>query len=76
MRMRFTKAEQDAFTVGTVVEWRNGGHWHPGIIVDAIDKSGTFHRVGVKHTGRQTATVSPGAYIGATPTTVRLPMGK
>lgn len=76
MRMRFTKAEKAAFTVGTRVEWRNGRHWHPGIVIEPIRKCSTgsgFEELGLRHIGRTTATVSTGAYITGSPTAVRLP---
>lgn len=75
MRRRFTKSEREAFTVGTVIEWRNGTHWHPGVIVSPVDTSDDWHRVGVRHTGRSTATISTGQYIHSRPTAVRLPDG-
>jgi hypothetical protein len=73
-RMRFTKTERATFTVGTVIEWRNGTHWHPGLVVDPIDTSEDWHRIGIRHTCRRTATISPGQYVRTRPTCVRLPV--
>jgi hypothetical protein len=74
MRMRFTKDEKAAFTVGAEIEWRNGGHWHTGVVIVAISRPhGRFEECGIRHTGRTTSTVSTGAYITGTPTYVRVP---
>lgn len=74
-RQRFTKDEKAAFQPGTAVEWQNGAHWHPGVVVDAPNQDAEFGwwRMGVKHTGRQTATIAPGQYIESRPGKVRLP---
>lgn len=74
-RMRFTADEKKAFTEGTVVEWQNGAHWHEGVVVDAPARDAEFGwwRVGVRNTGGNTRTVSPGAYITGEPGKVRLP---
>jgi hypothetical protein len=65
-RQRFTKEEKAAFTVGAHIEWQNGGHWHPG----EDRQLGTWH-VGIRHTGRRTATLHPGQYITGSPGKVR-----
>jgi hypothetical protein len=74
MRRRFTKAEKAAFTPGTTIEWRNGGHWHPGTVLGAVKAfQGAPERLPIKHTGRTTATVQTGQYLELSPTSVRLP---
>jgi hypothetical protein len=76
-RRRFTAEEKVAFAVGTVIEWQNGAHWHPGRIVEAPhrDENGWWS-VGVAHTGRQTATIHPGQFITGLPGKVRLPVAR
>lgn len=71
-RQRFTPAERAAYSIGTTVEWRNGGHWHLGRVTLShfVDDIGV-QRVGVIHTGRNTATVGKGHLIYCTPTTIR-----
>lgn len=75
-RQRFTKDEKTAFQPGTPIEWQNGGHWHPGVVLSAPIQDPEFGwwRMGVRHTGRQTATLSTGQYITGTPGKVRLPV--
>lgn len=75
-RMRFTRDEKVAFTVGTEVEWQNGGHWHAGLVVEAPHQDPQFGwwQMGVRHTGRSTATIHTGQYITGSPGKVRLPI--
>lgn len=78
MRMRFNKAEREAYTVGTKVEWRHGRYWYPGVIVTPIASSVSgsgFQSVGVRNEGPTTKTLSKGAYVAPHPTGVRLPAG-
>jgi hypothetical protein len=73
-RKRFNRQEREAFTPGTAIEWRNGSHWHPGQITGPITTDvDTWQCVPLEHTGRNTATVSYGNHITASPGTVRLP---
>lgn len=74
-RRRFTAQEKKDFTVGTVVEWQNGGHWHPGEIIGLPyqDSVTNCWHVIVKHTGRNTASISKGQRIDSYPGKVRLP---
>jgi hypothetical protein len=73
MRKRFTKQEREAFTPGTAVEWRNGGHWHPGTVTGEITTGDGWQSVCVVHRGATTRTVSYGARIHGGPTFVRMP---
>lgn len=75
-RMRFTKLERQQFTTGTEIEWRNGGHWHPGVIAGEIyapPDIAPCQEVPIIHRGRTTATISTGQGVTGRPTTVRLP---
>jgi hypothetical protein len=79
VRMRFTKTERQQFTPGTEVEWRNGTHWHPGVIAGPIynpDPGDVWQYVPITHKGRSTATLSTGQRVTGRPTTVRLPVQK
>lgn len=76
MRMRFSKAEREAFTVGTTIEWRHGRYWYPGVITEPIRQSSTgsgWQELGLINHGPTTRTISKGAYITGIPTHVRLP---
>jgi hypothetical protein len=73
-RTRFTKNEREAFTPGTAIEWRNGAHWHPGVIAGDIYTSNGWQYVPVTHRGRTTATVATGQCVTNRPATVRLPV--
>jgi len=74
-RHTFTRAERDALTPGTAVEWRNGAHWHPGVVVTSPRSDyvtgGEFAEV--RHTGRNTSTVRRGDVITITPASFRFP---
>lgn len=74
MRMRFNKAEREAFTVGTSVEWRNGRHWHSGTISGpiALDPGQVIWHVPVTNTSKRGG-VPAGDLILSSPTTVRIP---
>lgn len=75
MRMRFTKAEKAAFCQpGTAVEWRNGRHWHPGIVISGFVERphGTFEHIAVQNTSRR-GSAFHGDQIDSTPTNIRLP---
>lgn len=72
MRMRFTKAERAAFTPGTRIEWRNGRHWHAGVIVGEISRRDGWDHVGITNQSR-TGGVAYGQYLTSSPTHLRLP---
>lgn len=75
MRMRFKPAERAAFTTGTVIEWRNGGHWHPGTVHNGTvvnDPYGSgFQHIMIRNTSRRGG-VPHGEIMHASPTHVRL----
>ncbi len=73
-RKRFTPEEKAAFTVGAKIEWQNGAHWHPGVVLSepAKDPQLATWNVGIQHTGRRTATLHPGQYITGSPGKVRI----
>ena len=75
MRMRFTKAEKAAFTIGADIEWRHGRYWYPGVITKPIVRATDtgWDECGIRNLGPTTATVSHGAYITGTPGAVRTP---
>lgn len=74
VRQRFNKAEREAFTVDTCVQWLNGSHWQPGTIVSPIELDCIgVPRVGIENHAK-TRTVSPGQYITGSPGAVRLPI--
>lgn len=76
MRTRFRKDETAAFTTGTEIQWRNGSHWHPGIVVDGTVKKdpygGPFQYITIRNTSRKGG-VPHGEVMDASPTHVRLP---
>ncbi len=77
MRMRFTKAEREAFTVGADVEIRNGRFWYPAIVTGPLGTTpgGTFQEIPCRVTdaaGRK-GTVRKGDTWSATPTYIRTP---
>lgn len=60
VRQRFRPEEIELAVKGTLVQWRNGSHWHDAeVIIDGVqtDSIGSKY-IAVKHTGRDTATVS------------------
>jgi hypothetical protein len=73
VRKRFTKEERSVFTYGVSVEWLNGSHWQPGMVVvpPKLDEYGTWS-VGVRNLAN-TRTVSSGQYITGCPGHVRIP---
>lgn len=77
VRKRFTPAEREAFTVGTVVEWLNSSTWRPGVIHDATIKTceytGGQYLAAVQDTGSSTRTFKSGTVVQGYPKHVRLP---
>lgn len=76
MRMRFNKAEREAYTIGSPVEWRNGRHWHAGVITGPITKdpyAQTRQYVSIRNTARRGTGVPYGEHLEMSPTYVRLP---
>lgn len=72
-RQRFKKDEISAFVIDADIEWQNGTHWHPGKVVKPPAKTDLgLWNVGIVHTGRKTATISPGQYVQCSPGKVRL----
>lgn len=72
MRKRFTPAERKQFTPGTSVEWRNGGHWHPGTISGPIETNNGWHSIPLTNHA-DTRTVVSGQRISGSPAFIRLP---
>jgi hypothetical protein len=70
MRMRFNAAERDIVKPGATVEWRNGAHWHRGIILGPIVRENGWDYAPMRNLDT-TKTISPGDHYRATPTAVR-----
>jgi hypothetical protein len=70
--MRFNKAEKEAFTVGTAIEWRNGRHWHAGTVVSGISRPDNFEYIKVRNDSRSGG-VMFGEVMSQSPTHIRLP---
>lgn len=73
-RKRFTKEEAAAFVPGTRVEWRNGSHWHPGIIKDNIEADGDGWQFAGLTNEATTRTLHAGQYLRGYPGAVRVPV--
>ncbi len=73
MRKRFTRAEREAFTVGTAVEWRNGAHWHPGTVTGPVEDHDGWQEIPLTNHAT-TRTVGAGQRITGSPTAIRLLM--
>jgi hypothetical protein len=72
-RKRFTAEERVAYTPATVVEWRNGRHWHPGTVVVGVTRDvDGWESVQITNHAT-TATVSGGDRVDPRPGAVRLP---
>lgn len=76
VRMRFTKQEREAFHKDAEVEWRNGRHWHPGVVIDGvIHKDQRIQHILIRN--RATRGTSTGfEVIHGTPAAVRVPQGE
>lgn len=75
-RRTFKAQEKIDFTVGREIEWQNGAHWHTGVITAAPYRhtiTGAWHLT-IKHTGRNTGTISKGQRVDPYPGKVRLPL--
>jgi hypothetical protein len=74
MRMRFNKVEKAQFTTGAVIEWRNGRHWHPGVVHDGTVQCdhGTFQHILIRNTSRKGG-VPHGEIMYGEPTQIRMP---
>ncbi|MFC5109792.1 hypothetical protein [Kibdelosporangium philippinense] len=75
VRRRFKPAERKAFVSKTEVEWLNGSHWRPGVIVGSFetDAIGSPY-IGVLNKGA-TRTIADGQYVRGYPGGIRLPEG-
>lgn len=73
MRTKFKLAEREAFTIGTAVEWRNGGHWHPGTVRGEFRTSDSGWQSIAVENHDTTKTIHKGQIIHASPTYIRLP---
>lgn len=73
MRTRFKPAEIAAYTPGTDVEWRNGGHWHRGTIRGEVQASDSGWQSIAVENHDTTKTIHKGQFIHAGPTYIRLP---
>ncbi len=72
VRKRFKPTEKLVFIVGARVEWLNGSHWQPGVIVAGIELDSIgISRVMVRNEAT-TRTVSRGELISVSPGQVRL----
>lgn len=72
VRRRFKPTERATFVPKTEVEWLNGSHWRPGIIVGPIEIDATGRQyVGLLNQGA-TRTISDGQYVSGSPGRVRL----
>lgn len=75
-RRRFNQDEKDLIAdgPGTAIEWRNGGHWHPGELTGPIsrDDISGFPYVPITNTSDRGGTPK-GAYVRAYPGYIRRP---
>lgn len=72
VRRRFKPTERATFVPNTEVEFLNGSHWRPGVIVGPITVDTTgWQYVGIVNQGT-TRTISDGAYVSGYPGGVRL----
>lgn len=69
-RIKFNTTEQALLNYETPVEWRNGSHWLPGLVIgEGYDTLG-YHYAVVSN-ARQTRTVLKGDHIRAYPGHIR-----
>lgn len=72
VRRRFKPTERETFVPNTEVEWLNGSHWRPGVIVGPIEVEADGRQyVGILNRGA-TRTISDGQYVTGSPGAVRL----
>ena len=71
-RRRFNAEEKALLVAGTPVEWQNGGHWHPGIILGPMVTEDGWQTAPMRNLAT-TRTVSPGDSYTASPGKIRRP---
>jgi hypothetical protein len=68
----FTAAERKVFLHGYTVQWKDGGKWHPGVVVGMIHKDATGRDyIDVRNTGAATRNVAANEVTRAYPGSVR-----
>lgn len=70
MRIKFNTAEKSLLKTDTPIEWRNGSHWLPGVVIgEGYDTLG-YHYAEVMNL-KTTRTISKGEHTRAYPTHLR-----
>lgn len=70
-RKRFRRDELPLAALGTAIEWRNGSHWHPGVVCGALSANRDGWQYIPITNGATTRTVGKGDLIRATPGAIR-----
>jgi|HubBroStandDraft_6_1064221.scaffolds.fasta_scaffold2140392_1 hypothetical protein len=73
VRRRFTKAEREAFTPGTSIEWLDSTRWKAGTVKAAIKLDGLGDECLPVTNTTGSRTISAGQYVEVSPKHARLP---